>query len=208
MNNEKIKTDIRQKQIKETAMQIIMNESLDALTIASIAEKIGITKSNIYRHFPSKDAILENILAEMNARLQEIVLEGSSMESARDSLHHIFTKHLEMLEEYKGTPLTILTDKIYRNNTVIFKLMTKTVTHYIKSIEKLLLKGIKNSEFIPEINVSSVALYHLGLIQAIIFQWQASNGKISIKTRGEEFFQIYITGISNSPTYQSYQKIG
>ncbi len=205
MNNEKTKTDIRQKQIKETAMQIIMEESLDALTIASIAEKIGITKSNIYRHFSSKDAILENILIEMNATLQNIISEGNSMESAKDSLHHIFRRHLEMLEEYKGTPLTILTDKNYRNNAEIFKLMTKTVTGYIKSIEKLLLKGIKNNEFKTEINVSSVALYHLGLIQAAILQWQVSNGKISVKSRGEEFLQIYMNGISNS---MLNQKVG
>ncbi len=49
----------RRKQIGDAALRIIGERGLPALTTAAIAEEVGVTSGALFRHFKSRDGILE-----------------------------------------------------------------------------------------------------------------------------------------------------
>jgi len=49
----------RRQEIAETALRLIGLKGISNLTMASLAAEIGITAGALFRHFPSRDAILE-----------------------------------------------------------------------------------------------------------------------------------------------------
>ena len=73
MSAEKLETDVRQDQIAQAALNVISSHGLKALSVARVARQVGLVTSAIYRHFHSKDAVLDAVLGLIGDRLRENV---------------------------------------------------------------------------------------------------------------------------------------
>ena len=62
MAEAKLQTRIRREQIAEAALQLVASEGVKRLSIAAAARRVGLVPSGIYRHFKSKDAMLDAVL--------------------------------------------------------------------------------------------------------------------------------------------------
>jgi len=52
-------TQVRQEQITQAALNLISANGLKGLSVAGVAKRIGLVPSAIYRHFNSKDQIID-----------------------------------------------------------------------------------------------------------------------------------------------------
>src|SRR3569833_554695 len=59
---------LREQAIVEAAFVLIAEEGYEAMTMDSLAERVGISKPTLYNHFPSKDAITVRALVALNDR--------------------------------------------------------------------------------------------------------------------------------------------
>ena len=198
MVTKKLKTDVRQRQIKNAAAEIISQQSLSKLTIDSISQIIGITKSNIYRHYPGKDAIINDILTEINTTLKEILLNTKKIDTATDKLKHVFFNHVKLLENFKGAPFLIFLDKNYMENSKAKEIMNETIDYYMKFIKKTIIAGINNCEFKESCEPNNSSIVFLGNIQAVIFQWVLSNYSLSINARTSVFWDFFISAVTKT----------
>ena len=62
VKREKLNTEVRQEQIIQAAMNLIASRGLKGLSMAALANRIGLVPSAIYRHFKSKNDIVDMIL--------------------------------------------------------------------------------------------------------------------------------------------------
>jgi AcrR family transcriptional regulator len=196
MSNLKVKTEIRQRQIREAAMEIIADKSLNSLTVAGIAEKVGITKSNIYRHYSSKNAIVEDIVKMIDTNLQKIVSNSKVIDSPAERLKQIFINHIALLEKTKGTPLIIFTSKSYGDNSSVKIMMKVVIKKYTESIRLILCQGVGDKTFNTDLDIKTTLMVYLGLIQSIILQCITSGGAFLPTSKAEGFWAIFIKGIS------------
>lgn len=56
----------------ETALQTIDQEGLDAITLRDITEKLGTSRSAVYRHFASKEVLIIGVIQRGYAQLDEL----------------------------------------------------------------------------------------------------------------------------------------
>lgn len=59
----------RRQQIADTALAIIGRQGLSALTTAALAKEIGLTSGALFRHFASREAILEEAVRRAEVRV-------------------------------------------------------------------------------------------------------------------------------------------
>lgn len=59
--------------ILDAALDLFSINGYDGVSVKQIAERVGIKDSSLYKHFPSKQAIFDTLLSEMNARFEETV---------------------------------------------------------------------------------------------------------------------------------------
>ena len=59
----------RREEIVDAALRIIAGGGIAALTVATLAEEVGVTGGALYRHFPSTDAILEAVAERVSGLL-------------------------------------------------------------------------------------------------------------------------------------------
>ncbi len=196
MTHKKIKTKIRKAQITDAALEAIAREGFSGLTIASIAKKVGIANSNVYRHFTGKEAVIDAIVTEIENNLKEIASQSSSQDdSPAKCLETIFFKHIEFFEKHKGIPRIIFSDEMYSGNEKIIMRLRSIMKQYVGQIKKVLNKGVADKEFDPGLDTNAAAMAFLGLIQSTALQWILFRYDFSPKKRGKKIWRIYLRGI-------------
>ena len=58
------------------AVRIIQRSGIDALTLRGVGERLGVSRTALYRHFANKDALLQAVAAE-GFRLLQAEIEGA-----------------------------------------------------------------------------------------------------------------------------------
>lgn len=77
-----------QGQFLEIAVQVFIEQGYDATSVATLATRLGLSKSALYHHFESKEALLEVALDEALCGL-EGALADAGEGTARDRLEHV-----------------------------------------------------------------------------------------------------------------------
>ena len=170
----KIKTEIRRNQIRKAAAEIISENSLHKLTIAEIAKRVDVTKSNIYRHFKSKDEIINDLLNDINIELKKILINSEKEINTCDQLRNIFFNHIKLLERYNGAPFLIFLDKSYMKHSNAKEIMKRIIKHYLNFITEVFDRGVTTGELMNIRDSKQTSLVFLGNIQAVVFQWVTS----------------------------------
>lgn len=62
-------------QILEVSLSLFARNGFDAVSVTDIAERIGMTKGALYKHYANKKAILEAIVDDMKAHYEECSLD-------------------------------------------------------------------------------------------------------------------------------------
>ncbi|MFA6546609.1 MAG: helix-turn-helix domain-containing protein, partial [Limisphaerales bacterium] len=62
MRAKKTKTETRREQIARAAMRLLAVRGWQRVSLAAIARKVGVVPSAVYRHFSSKDEVLDAVL--------------------------------------------------------------------------------------------------------------------------------------------------
>jgi len=86
------KTMTNREKILKTATQLFAERGFSAVSQREIAAAVGIKAASIYNHFPSKDAILEEIIKRLNVDLEDYlrpVYEPEELISLRDYIEGI-----------------------------------------------------------------------------------------------------------------------
>lgn len=64
-----------QRQILEIAVQVFIEQGYDATSVASLAQRLGLSKSALYHHYESKEHLLEVALEEALGGLEGVLRE-------------------------------------------------------------------------------------------------------------------------------------
>jgi len=67
----RVPTTRRRPQIAQAALRLVGERGLSALTMAELAKQVGVTAGALFRHFASRDEILEAAVQDAVARLEE-----------------------------------------------------------------------------------------------------------------------------------------
>lgn len=181
----------RQSEIIQSAIQLIGEGGIQALTIKNLSAKIGVTESAIYRHFDSKIKILETLLDFIKENITERNTQASL--SKKNALARINDMVTYQLDSYAANPayaIVILSDGLYQNEVElrnkIYAIMEAAKATFIGIIED----GMKAGEIRNDIPSNQLAFIIMGSVRLTINQWSLSDfsfdllhkGKVLLKT--------------------------
>ena len=86
--------------ILRTSLSLFAREGYEAVSVSSIAEALGMTKGALYKHYPSKRAVFDDILARMEALDASRAAEYGVPEGPAE----------EMGDAYRTTPVDAMVD--------------------------------------------------------------------------------------------------
>lgn len=102
----------RRDEILEQAFELVREAGLTGLTMKKVAERVGVTEPALYRHFPTKQAILVGIAQRLTEKLlgpiRAIAAEAETPPEQR--VERILTHHFRLVMETNGLPFLLMAE--------------------------------------------------------------------------------------------------
>lgn len=122
--------------ISLTAQELFLTEGVEGVSMRRIAERVGVSATAIYRHFPNKEAILEEIIGSGLTILSKYLAPALQASDPFLRLKGLIDAYLRFAIEQPRFfdlaflvpgPTTHLSQELERNNHATFKLAVEQV---------------------------------------------------------------------------------
>lgn len=169
----KTKVSSRQQEIIEVSGKILLEKGIKGLTTKSLAAEMNFSESAIYRHFPSKEAILELLLNElyssMSTRLNRLIDEKTH---SIKNLEIIFNSQFHFFAENPHFLIAILSEGLIDESTAIQNTMMKIMQMKMRILREILDRGKNNNEIIPSVETDALLHIVLSAFRMQMFKWK------------------------------------
>ncbi len=198
MAREKLETAIRQEQIAQAALHLIATQGLKRLSVASVAGRIGLVPSAIYRHFENKDQVLDaaiDHIGEMLLTNVRIVCEETPRPLER--LHRLLMRHIRLIRENRGIPRVVFSEEVYTGHPERKAKVYAMISKYLDRVAEIVREGQEHNRIRRDVDPKTAALMFLGLIQPAAILWHMSEGKLDVTKHAEKAWKIFSGAIQS-----------
>lgn len=188
--------DERRAATVEAVIDLAAEQNPSDITTTAIAQRMGLTQGALFRHFPTKDAILEAVMAWVAKHLLDRVDKAAKgLTSPMAALEAIFLTHIDFVGKHPGVP-RMLFGELQRAGETLPKRMVQTlVQDYGQRLRTLLEAGKAQGELDPDLDVNTAAVLFIGTIQGLVMQSILAGDATRILSEAPAAFAIYRRGI-------------
>jgi len=197
MRARKTETEIRQEQILQAALELIGAEGAASLSIAGIAKRVGIVPSALYRHFQSKDAVLDAILESIRYRLMGNVTEVmNETPGALQRLESLLMRHARLLSENRAIPYIVFSDGFFAGHPERKKKVSDIVVDYLGRIQIIVEEGMRKGSIRKDVVPATISMMFLGMILPVAMLSNIIKGHADLVAHAESAWPVFARSIS------------
>ena len=200
MSRKRLSSTLRQQQILDTTLDIIAEKGLGGVSTSEIAQRVGIVPSALYRHFESKEALIDALLDRTHMILFENVRKMTLKKSdPKEDLKSLFLLHLEFIRKNPGMPKLVFSDAAVFGSPERKEKVLSIVKNYMNKLTEIAEEGRREGDFLQDISPEAVAFSMVSFVQYVGLISNLSEGKTDIGELAEQAWSYIERGI------QSYQ---
>jgi AcrR family transcriptional regulator len=193
---QKLDTLIRQEQIAQAALAVVARYGLRRLNIAQVARLVGVVPSALYRHFASKDAIVDTVMGLVRERLLENVRAvGDAVSDPFEQLRLLLKRHVHFVAENQALPRIIFSEEVYEGRPGRRRAMFRTIQTYLDKVADIVRKGQDEGRIRKDLDPNTVAVMFLGLIQPAAILSHMSEGGFDVTGHTDRAWEIFVEAI-------------
>lgn len=180
----------------EAVVKLAAEQNPSEITTTAIAQHMGVTQGALFKHFPTKDAILQAVMTWVAERLLSRVDKAAqSSPSPLASIEAMFMAHVEFIAEHPGVP-RMLFGELQRAEQTVPKRMAQTlIQRYRERLHHLIEKGKVEGELSGTLDTDAAITLLIGMIQGLVMQSLLAGDVERIRRDAPQVFVIYRRGI-------------
>lgn len=185
-------TEIRKEQIVEAALRLIAERGIRGLSVASIARRVGIVPSALYRHFTNKDEILDATVEFIERKLLRNV-EAVSQEVTEplERLQRLLLRHVQFIRENQAVPYIVFSEDMHHKQPLRRKRLYQAISGYLGQIARLVREGQSTGKIRQDVEADTVAVMFLGLVQPAAILWEISEGTFDVTQHAHRAWKLF-----------------
>lgn len=204
MSTEKLNTEIRQEQIAQAAMELVISQGLRSLNVAEVACRVGLVPSAIYRHFKNKDELLEAVLDLIQDRfLGHIKAVREETADSLGRLEALLMRHIQIVQKNQAIPRLIFSDDFSVDRPARKARVYEIIASYLGNVAEIIYQGQVEGRIRQDIDPKTVSIMFLGLVQQAGILWHLSDGRFEAVRHAQESWRIFHESIR---AHESSQK--
>jgi len=177
MRAPKTDTATRQEQIAEAAMEMIASGGLASLSMVGIAERVGMVPSAVYRHYKSKEAVLDAVLHLLRSKLLANVEKvRQDTPGALGRLRALFVLHMTMLAEKPAFPHVVFAQFSQADRPELWQHLRDTMCDYVQQVVRIVEEGQHDEDIRPDVVPKTTAVMFIGLVLPAAMLHRLSGG--------------------------------
>ncbi len=184
----------------ETVIELAGEQNPSDITTAAIAKRMGLTQGALFRHFPSKDSLLEAVMEWVAEQLlTRIERSLSSDMTPLAALESMFMTHVRFVAEHPGIPRLLFGELQKAETTAAKRIVQTLVRRYGERLQGLIEEGKNRGEIDPQIDSDASAMLFIGTLQGLVMQSLLVGDVNHIFKEAARVFAIYRRGIRRAP---------
>ena len=191
--------DERRAATVETLVALAGEQNPAEISTTVIAKRMGVTQGALFKHFPTKDAMLQAVMEWVAGRLLSRVdkaIEKASSPAA--ALEATFMAHIDFVAAHPGVP-RMLFGELQRAEETAPKRMAKTLMRqYGERLKHVIEEGKAKGEFDAGLDTDAAAVLLIGTIQGLVMQSLLTGSVRQVRRDAPRAFAIYRRGIERA----------
>lgn len=189
----------RRKVTVEAVVDLAATRDPAEITTGQIAEHMQLTQGALFRHFPTKDAVWDAVMAwtadQLTRRLDQAEANGAS---PLLSLEQMFLAHVDFVVARPGVPRILFGQLQRTGDTAAKRSARMLINGYRTRVIKLLKRSCANGDLPADLDTEAAATLFVGTIQGLVVQAMITGDLAAMRIMASRVFNIYIRGIGGS----------
>jgi len=197
MSLQKLGTKARQEQIAQAALDVIAAGGLRKLSMATVARRVGLVPSALYRHFKSKAEVLAAAVDLIQMRTQKAlddICEQSPDCAARLKL--LLAYHLTISPENEAMERIVFSDAAFSGQLVAKKRVAQVISGYLDRLTGIIRQGQRDGAIRPDAKPATLAIMFVGLFRPLDVLRRVTDDKFDATRHAERAWHIFKDAIS------------
>ncbi|MBW7931307.1 MAG: TetR/AcrR family transcriptional regulator [Gammaproteobacteria bacterium] len=180
----------------EAVVQLAAEQNPSEITTSAIAQHMGLTQGALFRHFPSKEAILEAVMGWVSERLlSRVDRAAAAAPSPLAALEAVFMAHIDFVAEHPGVPRMLFGELQRAGSTLPKRMAQAMIQRYDKRLRRLLEAGQAAGEIDAALDVQAAAVAFIGGIQGLVMQSLLTGQVAAMRDAAPGLFALYRRGL-------------
>ena len=183
----------RKKQIMQEAVKIVSEKGLNALTMATLSAKVGVTEGALYRHFSSKNELIMDILNDIFLETTNHISEVTNRKQTNATkLQQIMENQLFIFKQRPALANILFAEEYFSTNQDIKILIYSIITTIQLYIQEIFENGKADGEFKFTLNSRHISFMFLGTIRMLVMNWKLSDYQWDLPEQGKVFYHSFL----------------
>lgn len=158
----------------QTAVKVFHERGYDGTSMEDLAKRLGITKSAIYYHVPSKEELLRLSVDRALDALFAVVEERDSREGpAIDRLHHVVRRSVEVLVDEQAFVTLLLR---VRGNSKVERRAVARRREFDHLVGQLVAEAEQEGSLRPDVDPALTSRLLFGMVNSLIEWYRPRQG--------------------------------
>lgn len=168
------------------------------ITTTAIARRMGVTQGALFKHFPSKDSILEAVMEwvakHLLSRLDRAANSASSPVAAIEAM---FMAHVDFFAQHPGVPRMLFGELQRAESTVPKRMAQALIEDYRERLRRFVEEGKARRELAEGLDTDAAITLLIGTVQGLVMQSLLAGDVQRIRRDAPRVFSIYRRGIGS-----------
>jgi len=182
----------------EAVVELAAKQNPSEITTTAIARHMGVTQGALFKHFPTKDAILQAVMEwaaeRLLARLDKAVETATT---PLGKLEAMFMAHVAFVVEHPGVPRMLFGDLQRAEPTAAKRMAQTLLRRYGERLQRLLEEGKAAGELAAALDTEAAATLFIGMLQGLVMQSMLAGDVELIRRDAPRVFALYRSGLGS-----------
>lgn len=168
--------DERRGEIVQAVIELAATEGGAPPSAQAIADRVGIAQPTVFRHFSTREKILQAVIdwiAEHLLGLVGSIAAGSG--TAAERLQQLISRQLEFIARHRGLPRMLFSERVHQESSLARASVGKVMDGWTQTVTALIAEGQEDGSFRADLDAEETARLVLAMIQGLVMRWSISN---------------------------------
>lgn len=181
----------------EAVIALAGEQNPNSITTTAIAKRMGVTQGALFRHFPSKDAILDAVMQWVAERLLSTLDAAARQgDSPLGALEAMFMANVEFVARHPGVPRMMFGELQHAGMTAPKRMAQALIRQYGERLHALIERGKVAGEIPSGLDSGAAATMFIGTVQGLVMQSLIAGDIAALRAAAPGVFAIYRRGIT------------
>lgn len=184
----------------EAVVQLAAERNPSEITTTAIARHMGVTQGALFKHFPTKDAILQAVMEWVAERLlARLDKAAQSIQSPIAAIEAMFMAHVQFVVEHPGVPRMLFSELQRAEQTAAKRMAQTLIERHGERLRRLIEAGKEAGELSSTLDTGAAITLLIGMIQGLVMQSLLAGDVTRLHSEAPKVFAIYRRGIGGQP---------